>query len=352
MTVTTPLLAQIAYLEITSPNVEESVAFYTEKFGLRVVDRLDGKAYLRCWGDYYRYSLVISEGPDAALATMAWRTHSDSALEALVESVEATGTTGTWSESGHAHGRAYEFVGPYGHSMTLLWEIDGYEAEPGFESIYPDRPERRSSHSAAPRFLDHVTVAASDVSGFAAWYADTLGFRIMANTLLDEAPINVFSVLTTNEKSHDLGVVLDTSTTAGRVHHIAFWADHPEDLVRGADVLLENGTSIEYGPSIHGIGEQNYLYFREPSSLRVELNSGGYRNYVPDWKANNWKPSLGSNNLFRNWAMPDSMMQSFPAADGGLTATEDGAPPALAEALLNPFATAAARGESVESAAH
>jgi catechol 2,3-dioxygenase len=41
---------------------------------------------------------------------------------------------------------------------------------------------------------------------------------------------------------------------------------------------MENGTPMEYGPSIHGIGEQNVLYFREPSSLRIEMNTGGYRN--------------------------------------------------------------------------
>jgi len=332
------MLAHIAFLEITSPDVEASARFYEEKFGMRVIDKGDGVAYLRCWGDYYRHSLVIRRGDTPGLGTMAWRTESDEALEKLVARVEATGTNGEWQKSGPAHGRAYTFVGPFGHSMTLLWEIDNFVADSGFESVYPDRPEKRSSHAAAPRFLDHVTVAASDVDGFADWYSETLGFRIMARTHLDQAPVNVFTVLTTNEKSHDLGIVLDTSTQSGRVHHIAFWADNPEDLVRSADVLIENGTSIEYGPSIHGIGEQNYLYFREPSTLRVELNSGGYRNYVPDWQAKTWKPSLGSNNFFRNWNMPDSMMEAFPAAEG-MTATEDGAPPLLEEALLNPWAT-------------
>ena len=133
-------------------------------------------------------------------------------------------------------------------------------------SIYPDRPNRRSKVAGAPRQLDHVTVATSDVDAFAAWYNEVLGFRIMAKTILDEAPISVFSVLTTNEKSHDLGVVLDGSSRAGRVNHYAFWVDTREELLIAADVLMENGYPIEYGPSIHGIGEQNFLYYREPSS--------------------------------------------------------------------------------------
>ena len=231
----------------------------------------------------------------------------------------------------------YRFTGPWGHSMTLHWDVTRHQAPGHVASIYPDRPEKRSKVAGAPRQLDHVTIATSDVDAFAAWYNDVLGFRIMARTVLDEAPISIFSVLTTNEKSHDLGVVLDGSTRAGRVNHYAFWVDTYEELLIAADTLMENGVPIEYGPSIHGIGEQTFLYYREPSTLRIELNTGGYRNYVPDWQPNTWKPSLGSSNFYRNGAMPMSMTESFPAADGP-SATEEGVPDEIKEALLNPYA--------------
>lgn len=331
------LLAHLAYLEIESPDVEASARFYVEKFGMREVDRADGLVYLRSWGDPYTYSLVIASGPEPALGSMVWRTTSPEALEKAAANVQARGIEGIWKDSGHLHGKSFEFIGPFGHAMRLIFDIKGYKAPAEFASNYPDRQERRSSHAAAPRFLDHVTIATSDVRAFAAWYNEVLGFRIMAFTDLDEAPITVFSVLTTNEKSHDLGVVLDTSDRPGRVNHIAFWVDTHEELLISADVLMENGTHIEYGPSIHGIGEQNFLYFREPSGLRVELNSGGYRNYVPDWEANTWKPSEGSNNFYKNGAMPHSMTESFPPAEG-FTATEEGASPEMKEALLNPYA--------------
>ncbi|MEO8261664.1 MAG: VOC family protein, partial [Pseudolysinimonas sp.] len=234
-------------------------------------------------------------------------------------------------------GRAYRFVGPWGHSMTLHWDVTRYSTAETTTSIYPDRPASRSRFAGSPRQLDHVTIACSDVDAFAKWYNDVLGFRIMARTVLDEAPISVFSVLTTNEKSHDLGVVLDGSSMAGRVNHYAFWVDTREELLIAADTLMENGVPIEYGPSIHGIGEQNFLYYREPSTLRIELNTGGYRNYVPDWTPNTWRPSQGSNNFYRNGTMPMSMTESFPPADGP-SATEEGVPDEIKDALLNPYA--------------
>ena len=333
---TTPL-SHLGFLEIGSPDPAESARFYVEKFGMRIVDQQDDVYYLRCWGDHYRYSLVVSKADDASLKTMGWRTNSEEALTQAAERVQSVGNvTGSWGV-GPFGGRAFRFVGPQGHDMTLFWDAEAYVADAEHASIYPDRPEKRSLHAAASRFLDHVTIAASDVVAFAEWYSSVLGFRIMAYTKLDDAPVVVFGVLTTNEKSHDLGIVIDTSSTPGRVHHIAFWVDQPADLVRTAEIMTENGVQVEYGPSIHGIGEQNFLYLREPSSLRVEVNSGGYRNYVPDWRARVWSPSEGANDMFRNWDMPDSMMEAFPAADG-LTATEDGAPPALAAELANPWA--------------
>lgn len=332
------LLSHLSYLEITSPDVEASVSFYEQQVGLTVADRRGDAVYLRCWGDYYAYSVVVVPGDGPGMATMAWRTSSAEALEEAARRIEAAGVQGEWLDEVAQIGRAYRFTGPWGHSMTLHWDVTRHhDTEGDSASIFPDRPSRRSRLAGAPRQLDHVTVAASDVDAFAAWYDDVLGFRIMARTVLDEAPISVFSVLTTNEKSHDLGIVLDGSTLPGRVNHLAFWVDSRDELLLATDVLDENGTRIEYGPSVHGIGEQSYVYFREPSTLRIELNTGGYRNYVPDWKPNTWKPSLGSLNMFRNGSMPMSMTESFPPATGP-SATEEGAPEEIRSVLINPYA--------------
>jgi catechol 2,3-dioxygenase len=329
-------LAHLSFVSITSSNVEASVRFYEENVGLTVADRIGDRVYLRCWGDYYKYSLVVEPGDAPSLVTMAWRVSSPEALEAAAARVVDAGIEGEWFD-GESIGRAFRFVGPWGHSMTLHWDVERHAPSADDASIYPDRRSRRSKIAGAPRQLDHITIAASDVDAFTAWHRDVLGFRIMARTVLDEAPLSVFSVLTTNEKSHDLGVVLDGSTLPGRINHFAFWVDTREELLIAADTLMERGVPIEYGPSIHGIGEQSFLYYREPSTLRVELNTGGYRNYVPDWEPNTWRPSLGSNNLYRNSAMPMSMTESFPAADGP-SATEEGVPDEIREALLNPYA--------------
>ena len=122
------LLSHLSYVAITSPDVEASVRFYEEQVGLTVVDRIDGVVYLRCWGDYYAYSVVVVPGDEPSLETMAWRTSSAEALEEAANRIEAAGAQGEWIENVPHIGRAYRFIGPFGHSMTLHWDVTRHQA--------------------------------------------------------------------------------------------------------------------------------------------------------------------------------------------------------------------------------
>ena len=77
-------------------------------------------------------------------------------------------------------------------------------------------------------------------------------------------------------------------------------------------MLLNADVPIEFSPGKHGMGEQHYLYAREPSGLRVEINAGGYRNYEPGWQTVSYEPHQGSNVVCKNLGMPQSMFESFP----------------------------------------
>ena len=113
-------LSHLAHLEITTPDVEASARFYEKKFGMRIVDRVDGDVYLRCWGDYYRYSLVLTRCRKPPWPGWPGARNSQAALEAAAQRVEAAGVQGSWTAGGHGYGNAYEFTGPYGHPMTPL----------------------------------------------------------------------------------------------------------------------------------------------------------------------------------------------------------------------------------------
>jgi catechol 2,3-dioxygenase len=139
----------------------------------------------------------------------------------------------------------------------------------------------------------------------------------------DHPEVVIFAMTTTCERAHDLGIVRDFAGHRGRVNHFAYFADSREELIRAADIFLNQGIGIEYGPGRHGMGDQDYLYVRDPSGMRVELNAGGYRNYEPDWEPVQFDSQFGSLDFYLNRPLPDSFSESFPPVAGPPPSAEE-----------------------------
>lgn len=309
------LIAHLAHVEVLSPKPEESLRFYSEVLGLERSGQQGASVYLRGWGEWDHHSLVLTEADAPGLGHVGWRMLSPEHLERAVARLQEAGTQGQWIDGSVGHGTAFSYQAPGGHRHELFWETERYVAPPELRSPYPNRPQAYRPRGIAPRQIDHVTLMTADPLGDANWYRDNLGYTFTEYTVLDEADIPVFSMLTNNEKSHDLGLVIDQSGVPGRLHHLSYWVDSRDELLRAADILMNSGAGIEFGPGRHGMGEQDYLYTREPGGVRVEVNTGGYRLYRPDWETVKWTPAQGSNVFYRNLPMPDSMMQATPDVD-------------------------------------
>jgi catechol 2,3-dioxygenase len=128
-----------------------------------------------------------------------------------------------------------------------------------------------------------------------------------------------FAEVSSNEQAHDIAFVGVREAPAGLSHHFAFWLDSPVEVHRAADILRESGNPVEWGPVRHGHGENTFLYVREPGGHRVEVFSGGYRNYQPDWEPRKWLADEGGVEMFVNNPMPASLFEAFPPASAPST---------------------------------
>jgi catechol 2,3-dioxygenase len=300
-----------------TPTPNESLRFYTDVLGLELTEQAGQSAYLRGWGEFFHHSVQLTEAPLAGVGHVGWRTFGPDELSEAVTRLERSGQGAGWHEDSLGHGPAYRYHAPHGrHLHEVFWEVDRYEPPPELAPTYPNRPQRYLPRGAAVRSLDHVTIACENIMGDVQWYRDTLGHRFTEYIVAeDNHDFVVFAMLTTVHLAHDMAIVFDHSGVPARVNHVAFWVDQREELRRATDVLIEMDHPIEFGPGRHGMGEQDYVYVREPSGFRIELNAGGYRNYAPDWEPVKWTPSQGSNSVYRNIAMPESMLESFPSTD-------------------------------------
>ena len=309
-------ISQLAHVEIFSPKMDATVRFLTDVFGLEVSATKGDSIYLRGWGEFFHHSLQVTKSDKPGLGHIAWRAAGEDELKEAAKKLEASGRGIGWDDGGPGHGRAYRYKIPGGHTHEIFWDVERVKSTGDKASVFPNKPQRFNPRGVAARCIDHVTIASKDIMTDVAWVRDTLGHRFMEYTVLDDKPdFVVFAMTTVCERAHDLGLVPDFSGVPGRINHVAFWVDQREDIRRAADVLMDAGTPIEFGPGRHGHGEQDYMYFREPGGLRLELNSGGYRNHEPDWQPIKWTPSQGSNVYYRNIPGPPSMFESFPQAE-------------------------------------
>ena len=79
------------------------------------------------------------------------------------------------------------------------------------------------------------------------------------------------------------------TASRGRFHHVTYALDSREEILRAADIFLENGVHIETGPHKHAIQQTFFLYVYEPGGNRVEVANAGARLILaPDWKPIVW----------------------------------------------------------------
>ena len=95
--------------------------------------------------------------------------------------------------------------------------------------------------------------------------------------------------VTATNKTYDVAFTLDHYGARGRFHHATYALDSREEVLRAADIFLENGVHIETGPHKHAIQQTFFLYVYEPGGNRVEVaNAGARLMLAPDWQPVVW----------------------------------------------------------------
>jgi catechol 2,3-dioxygenase len=308
------LLSQLAHVELISPKPQETVDWMVNVLGLEETERDGQSVYLRGFAEWLHSSLIVTEGPEPALGHIAWRAYGPGDPELVAKRLTGSGLEEGWIDSSPGHGPAFRYRAPNGgHRHEVFWEVDRYVApSEKAERDLLNRPQKFPGRGAQARYIDHVTIASKDIRADIEFYK-TLGHRHTA-AISPEPGFTVFATMTCNaiRSTHDLGLVPDFTGATGRGNHIAYRVDQRLDVERAAEVFMANESAIEFGPGIHGIDEITYLYVREPGGFRIEINSGGWENYQPDWEATEWHPRQGPTTIWKNLPMPDSMMECFP----------------------------------------
>jgi catechol 2,3-dioxygenase len=277
-------LAHLSHIEVLTPKPEESLWYFRDVLGMEISGENGDSVYLRCFGDYERTSFKLTASPAAGVGHLAYRTVSPEALERRVAALDGAGE---WLDGDVGHGAAYSFLDPDGHRIELFYESERYDAPDDLRPALKNQPQRFTGRGAGVRHLDHVNFLAVDPGETRVFCEERLGLRLTEQIVLDDGT-EAGVWLASNQKSYDLTYTRDATGTRGRLHHVAFFVDQREDVLRAADIFLENGIVMESGPHKHAIQQTFFLYTWEPGGNRIEVCSGGYLIFAPDHEAIVW----------------------------------------------------------------
>ena len=280
-------LAYLGHVELLTPELEASKDFFVDILGMEIVYQTDSSYYLRCFGDNEMYSLKLTESEQAGVGHTALRAMSPEALERRVQEIQTNGQGIGWTEGDFGHGPSYQFYGADGHLMELYYEREKYQPPEHLKPALKNQPQKYTGRGVGVRSLDHVNYLSSNVEADGDFVAKTLGLRLTERIRLDNGyhPGLWYRIST---KSYDLVYTHDAKGAKGRLHHIAFRVDTNEKIWRAADIFNDYGVFIEFAPSKHAINQTYFVYVYEPGGNRIEICSGGYSVYEPDWEPITW----------------------------------------------------------------
>lgn len=281
-------VAHLGHVEMYTDKFDESLDFFTRIYGLKLSGQDDKSAYLRAWDDYEYHSLKLTRHHTTGVGHIGYRVASPEALERRVKVIEASGyKVHDWTEGDDGHGRSFRFEDPFGHVFELYWDTVWYEAKEQAEKAALKNTASAFT-GAAPRRLDHLNLLAQDVNEFRQFMETCLGSRVTEMIQLDNGRTGG-CWFTINNKTYDLACTEEHGGANGRLHHVTYATDQREDILRAADLFLQNGVHIETGPHKHAIQGTFFLYVWEPAGNRVELANAGARLLLaPDWKPIVW----------------------------------------------------------------
>src|SRR3979490_1161173 len=260
-------LAHLGHMELLSPKPEASLQFFVNVMGMTETTRVGDSVHLRAGYDYEHHTLKLTASKTSGMGHMAFRARSAQALERRVAALKGSGFDIGWTDGDLGHGPAFVCNDPDGHRVELYYETEWYKAPPELRPALKNQAQRFPARGINVRRLDHLNCLAVDIKANRIFFETYLGCRLTEQIVLNDGTEAAMWMTMTN-KSYDFAYSQDHSHTPGRFHHVTYALDSREEILRAADIFLENGVYIETGQHMHAVPEPRFLYVYEPGGSR------------------------------------------------------------------------------------
>ena len=281
------------------PDLEAERSFYTDVWGLKQVDEIDGLVYLATEGSTEKYVVRLRQADERQVDVISFSANEAADVDALYKSIAESDVKVIFEprqldQPGGGYGiRFFDLNG-----MTLEVSSD---VEKG-----PAREFKRGD--ALPIRVSHVVLHSGDPKATSEFYADVLGFKV-SDWLGD-----FMCFMRCNEWHHRIAFLPGPPC----MNHVAYDVLDTDEMMRGLGRVrkLDEG-ALKWGPGRHTAGDNTFAYFTTPNDFVVEYTSG--LEVVDDAT---WEPTVypGTPEIVDQWGSAEGGPQTMPkpAPDPGL----------------------------------
>jgi len=266
-------------------NLDESVKFYTEVMGLKETGRdKQGRVYFKTQDERDHNSFIIREADEAGVDFFGFKVLDKETLAKLDADLRAYGLHTEHIAAGEMleTGERIRFTLPTGHDIELYAEktdIGNGMPYTNPEVWVPNVP------GINPVRMDHCLLYGPKIEEAQKIFEEVLGFYLVERVQMEDGQSDLAIWLSCSNKAHDIAFVRHPEP--GKLHHVAFFLESWEGVLKAADIMSMNRVSIDIGPTRHGITRGTTIYAFDPSGNRFETFCGGYQTY-PDHHPITW----------------------------------------------------------------
>lgn len=268
-------ILRLGRVQLRMTNWEESIDYYKNVVGLIETAREDDLVYLKAWDEHDHHSVILQKSDKAGLEHLAFKCDSPDDLDMYEKKLNEYGVETTRIPAGTriGEGEAVRFQLPTKQYVELYAEIE--QVGNGLPLVNP-APWPDGLVGMHPPRLDHLLISGEDVEGSTKLLMDVFGFAMAEKAVLEDGESYLATWLFITNTPHDIAVI--KGPDAG-LHHVGFYLDEWNDILRAADIIGKNNVSLDKGPVRHGITRGTTIYFFDPSGNRNEVYCGGYITY-------------------------------------------------------------------------
>ncbi|WP_227998966.1 VOC family protein [Nocardia australiensis] len=255
-------------VELRTQASAESTEFYSEVWGLHVVEHGVNGAWLRGTGEQH-HALQLTQAARNGLGRITFAVATPAEVDEAARRLELRGVpivSGPGPTNDIGGGYGVSLVDPEGRVIELLAD----------SLAVP----KLGQDDAVPVGVTHVVLNTVDIDAAVKFYCDVLGMRV------SDWSEHQMAFLRCNSDHHSIAFNQAEWTS---VNHVAYEMPTVDHFMRGIGRLRHHGTVPLWGPGKHGPGDNTFSYFADPAGLVCEYTSGIAQVDEDRWLCKVWR---------------------------------------------------------------